>query len=352
MKIGVLTFHSCINYGSYWQANCLVRGLQQRGHDVVILDHRSAKVNRAEWRCALKPIPASPADGEDRLLYARKARRFFEAFKALPLSQPFAIDRPEDIEDVDLIVVGSDEVWNLRHPWYGGCPLFYGEGFSATRLTSYAASFGNYAFGNGLAGAWAEKLRRFSAISIRDENSRTLVRQAIDSEPTLVLDPCLQYPPAMPREPNDAGRPYVAVYGHTFPEWFSNAVREWAAPRGLRLVSIGYRNLWAGEQFITAGPREFARVMAGARAVVTNFFHGCVFAFLNQKPFVCATSDYRSTKVTDLTNSLNAERHLVSEGTSLSHYADVLDSELQGQISDRITSLRRQSDAYLDAALN
>ena len=23
--IGVLTFHRCINYGSYWQARCLVR---------------------------------------------------------------------------------------------------------------------------------------------------------------------------------------------------------------------------------------------------------------------------------------------------------------------------------------
>src|SRR5690349_8232637 len=41
LKIGVLTFHRCINYGSYWQARCLVDGLRARGHDAVLLDHHS-----------------------------------------------------------------------------------------------------------------------------------------------------------------------------------------------------------------------------------------------------------------------------------------------------------------------
>jgi hypothetical protein len=29
-RVGVLTFHRCINYGSYWQARCLVEGLRKR----------------------------------------------------------------------------------------------------------------------------------------------------------------------------------------------------------------------------------------------------------------------------------------------------------------------------------
>jgi hypothetical protein len=49
-RIGVLTFHRCINYGSYWQARCLVEGLRERGHDAVLLDHNSACTNVAEWR--------------------------------------------------------------------------------------------------------------------------------------------------------------------------------------------------------------------------------------------------------------------------------------------------------------
>ena len=35
-KVGVLTFHRSINYGSYWQARCLVEGLAKRGLDAEI----------------------------------------------------------------------------------------------------------------------------------------------------------------------------------------------------------------------------------------------------------------------------------------------------------------------------
>src|SRR5690606_27642994 len=41
-KIGILTFHRCINYGSYWQARCLIEGLRRMGADAVLLDHDSA----------------------------------------------------------------------------------------------------------------------------------------------------------------------------------------------------------------------------------------------------------------------------------------------------------------------
>jgi hypothetical protein len=30
-KLGILTFHKCINFGSYWQARCLAEGLRARG---------------------------------------------------------------------------------------------------------------------------------------------------------------------------------------------------------------------------------------------------------------------------------------------------------------------------------
>ncbi|MFZ5676385.1 MAG: polysaccharide pyruvyl transferase family protein [Pseudomonadota bacterium] len=348
MRLGILTFHRCINYGSYWQARCLADGLRERGHEVVILDHRSDRVNRAEWRCALRP--AFPYSAEDRALYRRKIQHFLKAFAALPLSEPFALDQPRDLDLYDMVVVGSYEVWNLRHPWYGGCPLFYGEGLPP-RFVSYAASFGNCAMAGGLGERWSKKLRRFEAISIRDENSRVLVREATEREPELVLDPCLQFPPAIGKPLTRIGPPYVAVYGHDFPQWFAEALRLWAEPRRLRLISIGYRNGWADEQYITAGPHEFAVFLANAEAVATNFFHGCVFALANRKPFACVVSDYRSTKVTDLTHNLAADEHLVTEETPAAGYERALAKKIAPEIIYRIEQLRTRSRAYLDTVL-
>jgi hypothetical protein len=76
-KIGVLTFHRCINYGSYWQARCLVEGLRAAGHDAVLLDHVSDRVNRAEWRCALSPLLPAPTAAPDRRLYRAKVDGFW-----------------------------------------------------------------------------------------------------------------------------------------------------------------------------------------------------------------------------------------------------------------------------------
>jgi len=53
--VGILTFHRCINYGSYWQARCLVDGIRKLGPEAVLLDHRPVNIDRVEWRCALTP---------------------------------------------------------------------------------------------------------------------------------------------------------------------------------------------------------------------------------------------------------------------------------------------------------
>jgi hypothetical protein len=351
-KIGILTFHRCINYGSYWQARCLVEGLRAEGHDAVLLDYASCRANWAEWRCALQPLLPVVTPKADFPLYSAKTRRFFQAFSKLPLSAPFPLDNPAEMDSYDLVIIGSDEVWNLSHPWYGGYPLFFGDGLHANRVASYAASFGNHERSAGLESFWAERLAHISQISIRDDNSRQLIRDALGCDPELVLDPCLQFPDMIEAGRRDEREAYGAVYGHSFPHWFRQAVQEWARARNYRLVSIGYRNDWADEQWISAGPEEFAGFMAGAEAVATNFFHGCVFALLNRKPFACAPSDYRFNKVRDLAATVGAERHLVGEATPSLHYGDILGEALEPEIPARIANLRQKSNAYLHDVLD
>lgn len=349
-KVGVLTFHRCINYGSYWQARCSAEGLAERGVDVVLLDHHSERVNWAEWRCALQPLLPTPVPPADRRLYAAKARKFFEAFAKLPMSRPFHLENPSSMEPVDTVVVGSDEVWNFRHPWYAGYPLFFGEGLKADRVVAYAASFGSHDAADALDRRWAERLQRFEALAVRDENSRQLVQGALGREPELVLDPCLQFAHVCRRDPTDQPRD-VVVYGHSFPAWFGSLVRRWAEAAGLRLVSLGYRNDWAHEQRLTAGPEEFAQAMGNALAVVTNFFHGCVFALVNSKPFVCIPSAYRSNKVQNLTRAVAAEDRLIGEDAGVSRLDDLLREPLGPSVQGAIDAMRRRSGAYLDHAL-
>jgi hypothetical protein len=347
-RTGVLTFHRCINYGSYWQARCLVEGLRARGHDAVLLDHQSKRVAKAEWQCALEPLLPVHSPPKDRLLYAVKALRFMRAFASLPRSQRFLLEDPTGIDEYELVVVGSDEVWNLWHPWYGRCGLFYGDGLKARRLVSYAASFGNQSVWQGLDQEWADLLRRFESISVRDENSWWMIKHFVGIEPELVLDPCLQFSVPLEGAWHGPREPFVAVYGHSFSPGFAEQVRRWARAHKLPTVSIGYRNAWADRHWMTAGPRDFAHFMARAEAVATNFFHGCVFSLRNGRPFVCEGSQYRSIKVHDLMAALGGERHLVSDETPGAAYDALLGSPLEPEIARRIAALRQVSEAYLD----
>ena len=59
MRVGVLTFHRCINYGSYWQARCLVEAIAARG-DMTI-------------RCGAYPEPhPDSADGDADVTWLKR----------------------------------------------------------------------------------------------------------------------------------------------------------------------------------------------------------------------------------------------------------------------------------------
>ncbi|MDF2495620.1 polysaccharide pyruvyl transferase family protein [Sphingomonas sp.] len=355
-KVGVLTFHRSINYGSYWQARCLVEGLRARGHDAELLDHRSRCVDWREARNAFQPTLPARTDPRHFAALGRKTRAMIAAVDALPLSPPFPLEDPAASPRYDAVVVGSDEVWNFRHPWFSGASIFFGNRLNTDRLVSYAASFGNHDAADGVDNCSLDRLRRFHAISVRDENSRALLAplaahhgSASDGLP-LVLDPCLQFPRVVPEAAPTGAGSYAIVYGHSFPDWFAAQLRRWADRTGTRLVAIGYPSDIADEARIDADPAEFASLFAGARAVVTNFFHGCVFAIRHNRPFVCAASPYRRNKVQDLTRVLGLEHHLVSEGVSDADIADRLGA-LPTTLADRLAEQRAASARFLDHAL-
>ena len=102
---------------------------------------------------------------------------------------------------------------------------------------------------------------------------------------------------------------------------------------------------------MSAGPLEFASLVAGAQAVVTNFFHGCVFAMLYGKPWAAHPSGYRSIKIPDLAATLGAEDRLVDEATSDTSLRELLSTPIRASVASRIAERRERSDAFLDAAL-
>lgn len=350
-RIGILTFHKCFNYGAYWQARCLVEGIQAMGHHSIILDHWSWAANMAEWKCGFLPFKRNLRALADCAAYGRKLLAFEQARARFPLSRSFPLDRPDNLDSYDLVIVGSDEVWNTGHAWYGGKGLFFGIGLDCAPLLAHAASFGSHPASEPLAPSLADGLRRFASITVRDMNSQSIVRNATGLEPDIVLDPCLHFEPSPNKDGGVPLQPYAVVYGVGFSSAFARCVTEWARTNGIRLVSVGYRNDWADENRLFASPDDFVQLMRRAQAVATNYFHGCVFALRYARPLLCETTPYREIKIRDLLATLGADRHRFREGDAEEACTQRLSEPMGQDILDRIEALREFSQTKLEQAL-
>ena len=304
-RIGVLTFHRCINYGSYWQARCLVEGLRRRGHEAVLLDHRSARVNRAEWRCALSPHLPEPTRPDDRRAYGRKTRPFLAAFDRLPLSPPFDLDRPGDAEPAGAMTSCSSAATRSgtsATPGTAAMPLFYGEGAARAAgssptprasATTPPPSASSRAFA-----APPRPLR--GDLGARRQLPRAGPRRA---RPRAGAGP--RPLPAVSRGRRAAGDAMA-----TTPSSMATAFPTGSRP-GCGLGRSRAASASSASATATTGPTSSGstpdrttspRVDRGsARAVVTNFFHGCVFALLHEQAASSAPpADYRANKVVSL----------------------------------------------------
>ena len=96
------------------------------------------------------------------------------------------------IDDYDVVICGSDEIWNIYSPTRGFDPTFFFDFIDKTKTkkSSYAASFG---FTSSLKQddlqSISNFLPEFSYISVRDSNSKKIVSEIYDGPISKVLDP-------------------------------------------------------------------------------------------------------------------------------------------------------------------
>lgn len=287
MKIGILTFQNTCNYGAALQAYALQSVLREMGHEVSIVNYENAAVTKREE--VVKPKASLLASNPRRFFsetysYPRRKRRY-DAFKAFA-DRCLRIDAPvkgvrEIADRYDAVVVGSDQVWNMRLT--GNDMTYFLEASldSGLKAVSYAASFGAAEFPSEYSERCGTALRHFAALSVREVPGIELVRDLSGREASLVLDPTLlasrELWDEMIRKTITETDPYVLVY--------TVAEREKTlafAHRAARELGIGIQVIGTANPFALKGARsrsdatveEFLSLIGGAALVVTSSFHG------------------------------------------------------------------------------
>ena len=332
MKIGIESMQRVVNYGSFLQAYGLKKTIEALGHEAVFFDYTSRL-----------PVTGFTAKG----LLADKIRRnvFFSWFEDelrsherlqyrwhrefLPMLGIGYKRNPT--EKVDIAVIGSDEVFNCLQPFpnVGFSPMLFGQGIRAQKVISYAASFG-YTTLEGLEKYdLVEKLTKylssFSALSVRDENSRRIVTSLTGREPYIHLDPVLIYDFELPKVELPAH--YVLLYTYLSRPYSAEErqqIKNFCKQNGKQLVSLGWAQDWV-ERKISADPFQVLAFFNNADYVITDTFHGAVMSIKYNRNFACMVRPDNRQKLKDLLQRLEQQSREITDFSSAGLFKDKSD---------------------------
>lgn len=316
-KIGILSMQRVINYGSFLQAYALKRIVESLGADCYFIDiekGRQLPGNEIDsrFKANIKRLFRVASNLIKNPRQTFMVRTFTKTLRHKFINQYYDILSLEKKKNgiFDVVIIGSDEVFNCTQKCYFGFSRqLFGSGINAKKIISYAASFGN---------TTAEKIRKyglqqelssylnknFSAISIRDMNSKAMVESLSDIKPELHLDPVLIYD--FNKEMQDLKvnhTDYIVIYTYVNRIEDSKeieAIRSFAKKYKKKLISIFCVYSWCDEYIVPDTPFDVLAYFRDADYIITDTFHGTIFSIINKKQFGTLIRNSNKEKLTSL----------------------------------------------------
>ena len=366
MKIGILTFWTGQdNYGQIAQCYALQSVLRRMGHEPFIVRCRpqstlknrlaqfvrmlkspSARERRKNWNAIVRPGARRFREFlEERCVFSAET---FDSFSALKKNCP----------EADAFIVGSDQVWNCNAD-VNGRIWFLDFVPAESKKIAYAASFGKIRAYAAFKAFCREKLASFDTIGVREQEGTDFCRKMGRSDAVLVCDPTLllrkeDYCALIPDNAGTQEKKPLLCYmlGHAcaFPK---DVLDAFVAEKGLELhyvPSQGAENLGYYAKVETPTVQGWLRLYRDAEYVVTNSFHGTVFAILMQKKFLALPLSGKSSGMNGRLESLLTEldlreRLLTGSGNG---FRRVMDAPIDWEsVSARAEILRKQGKEFL-----
>ena len=296
------------------------------------------------------------SNGVDRTLYNVNKRKTLAKFRSdLGLVGEYY----SEAKDLDAVVIGSDEIFSIEagpNPWY------YGIGVPCKNQISYAASFGPTSLemieSHNVGGLVEAGLKNLRHIAVRDRNSAQIVEHYTGQTPKIVCDPVLLY--SFPEQLNSDSverfteehrEKYCIVYAYDYnmnDNATVDAIRAYAAKRGLKTYSVGYFHRWC-DQNMNADPLEVLHWFSGAEMIFTDTFHGSVISLETNTQFVAKIRGNGNKLAFLLEQYGVSDRQVTDFHEAESVAAKPID---YGQVGAAIERIRKESFDYLKRALS
>lgn len=362
MKVGILTFHNVINYGGVLQCYALQQTLIEEGYDVEIINYENSYfkkfysplyISKPFFRKTLYMIYAFPQKCKRKIKFADFRKKYLKES---------SLYTAKNIDEVngkyDVIVVGSDQVWNLILT--DNDENYFLPFINIGKKVAYAASIGLKEIPQELKIKYEALIKGFGKISVREESAADIVNELIGEKPQVCIDPVLLLgEKGWSSVANDGqlltGEKYILVYKINKSICYK-AAKRLQEETGLKVVVIKPDKTCdrTFSKFKCLSPVEYVSLFSRAEYIVTDSFHGTVFSILFRKKFAYyrdQSKDNRNVRISNLLDGLGLNDRCkdtvedVLEVTEKIDYCSVSTKlEIQREISKRylINSIKEE----------
>ncbi len=380
MNIGILThYYDSYNYGGLLQSYALPTAINAQFHHVVAqqipcryrlkprtkLGRLLRYTNPGVWTDKFQRMKQQ-ASGEDSFFLRKQGLASFRA--NIPHLEGGCWDAKRDWnrlnERFDGFIVGSDQVWN---PHWFYAPFYLTFAQPSPLKIAYGASLGVSQWTRAQKKAVLPLIERFDHVSVREQTGQQMLSRATSKPISLVCDPvwlldvatwnAIAQPPLPPK---------TYVYGYLLGGDAQNRhlATQVAQQLQLPLVTSPYLHLKPNGYDATFGqihqphatPEQFLGLVGESQFVVTDSYHGVLFALLYQRPFVALLRHQAkekagmNTRITDLLAEFHLDHRVITKPAQLTpaFFTQAIDfSAVEEQIQEK----RRQGFAFLAHAL-
>lgn len=371
MQVKILTYHFSDNYGALFQAYGLREWFRRRGVNAEFINYHPKYVeeggrfdqplNFRKWKKNMTIAYMKGAHVYWSLFGNPQQRKAFDEFRRahLGIVGPRLLDSAEltDSNDGDLLVCGSDQIWNPSIQ-RGLDPVYFlnFNGATRARRVAYAPSFGKASLPAEFHAEAGKLISGLNGISVREDSGVKIVRDVSGREATCVPDPTILLGDfanlletiAPPSEK------HVFCYALRTSEVIREVAEHAARVECAKLLSPrSARQRWkAIGAGIEPGPVEWLRLLDSSSLVVTNSFHGVALSIVLNKRFLAVALPGKKSVMNERVRNLLDQTALLDRivtSTDANEIERVMCQPIDWTVvNERVKALRRTGEDFLD----
>ncbi len=308
-KIGIITMHTPINYGSYLQTFALSKTIKELGYDVEIINYRyPTEYHRNHQQCPNTKIRKNTKEFLKEVIIflcnfivkssdtklQKKLDEFYD--KYIKLTKPYLSyeELENDPPAYDIYITGSDQVWNPQNVGYDKAYLLSWVK-SKTKKIAYSASFGLKELPEEYHDLYRNELLKYDYISTRETSP--IIPQLLGKNNIVVVDPTFlldreKWLLLAGNKPIIKGKYilcYILSYRYNPYPYIYSLINHLKKETGFKVVFLDndpIRIIHGYHLANNTSPLEFVNLFMHSSLVITTSFHGTAFAINANKPFL------------------------------------------------------------------